>query len=149
MAAGLTDAALPKGNCAVRIMLFVGGPTTEGGGQVVDKELSEPIRSHKVRKFGSAANRAHRCRLTCTVSSSVPKELALSSGVMVFTKPTVASDGSGLLYIGPRSLLIQAPTLHRHKQLGQRMKVSSVSSSNHSDLCSKHDCTHSRMRRTW
>ena len=49
MAAGLTDAALPKGNCAVRIMLFVGGPTTEGGGQVVDKELSEPIRSHKAR----------------------------------------------------------------------------------------------------
>ena len=48
VAAGLTDAALPKGNCAVRIMLFVGGPTTEGGGQVVDKELSEPIRSHKV-----------------------------------------------------------------------------------------------------
>lgn len=49
VAAGLTDAALPKGNCAVRIMLFVGGPTTEGGGQVVDKELSEPIRSHKAR----------------------------------------------------------------------------------------------------
>ena len=50
VAAGLTDAALPKGNCAVRIMLFVGGPTTEGGGQVVDKELSEPIRSHKARR---------------------------------------------------------------------------------------------------
>ena len=56
VAAGLTDAALPKGNCAVRIMLFVGGPTTEGGGQVVDKELSEPIRSHKVRICGSLAN---------------------------------------------------------------------------------------------
>ena len=51
VAAGLTDAALPKGNCAVRIMLFVGGPTSEGGGQVVDKELSEPIRSHKVRSL--------------------------------------------------------------------------------------------------
>jgi len=51
VAAGLTDAALPKGNCAVRIMLFVGGPTTEGGGQVVDKELSEPIRSHKARRL--------------------------------------------------------------------------------------------------
>jgi len=51
VAAGLTDAALPKGNCAVRIMLFVGGPTTEGGGQVVDKELSEPIRSHKARSL--------------------------------------------------------------------------------------------------
>lgn len=28
-------------------MLFVGGPTTEGFGQVVGKELQEPIRSHK------------------------------------------------------------------------------------------------------
>jgi hypothetical protein len=48
VAAGLTDASFAPGTCAVRIMLFVGGPTTEGGGQVVDKELTEPIRSHKV-----------------------------------------------------------------------------------------------------
>ena len=48
MAAGLTDAALVSGKGAVRIMLFVGGPTTEGFGQVVGKELQEPIRSHKV-----------------------------------------------------------------------------------------------------
>ena len=47
MAAGITDAVLPKGSCAVRIMLFVGGPTTEGAGQVVDKELEQSIRSHK------------------------------------------------------------------------------------------------------
>lgn len=48
VAAGLTDAALSGGTGAVRIMLFVGGPTTEGPGQVVAKELLEPIRSHKV-----------------------------------------------------------------------------------------------------
>ena len=48
VAAGLADASLASGQGAVRIMLFVGGPTTEGGGQVVGKELSEPIRSHKV-----------------------------------------------------------------------------------------------------
>lgn len=47
VAAGLTDAALASGKGAVRIMLFVGGPTTEGFGQVVGKELQEPIRSHK------------------------------------------------------------------------------------------------------
>ncbi len=32
-----------------RLLLFVGGPATEGPGRVVEKELSEPIRSHKVR----------------------------------------------------------------------------------------------------
>ncbi len=37
-----------SGKGAVRVMLFVGGPTTEGFGQVVGKELQEPIRSHKV-----------------------------------------------------------------------------------------------------
>ena len=41
-------AALPQGSCAARAMLFVGGPSTEGAGKVVDKELSEPIRSHEV-----------------------------------------------------------------------------------------------------
>lgn len=41
-------AALPQGACAARMMLFVGGPSTEGAGKVVDKELSEPIRSHEV-----------------------------------------------------------------------------------------------------
>ena len=60
MAAGITDAVLPKGNCAVRIMLFVGGPTTEGGGQVVDKELEQPIRSHKV---GPGALNPETCAL--------------------------------------------------------------------------------------
>jgi len=53
VAAGLTDAALSGGTGAVRIMLFVGGPTTEGPGQVVAKELLEPIRSHKVSGCGS------------------------------------------------------------------------------------------------
>jgi protein transport protein SEC23 len=30
-----------------RIMLFVGGPCTEGAGKVINRELSEEIRSHK------------------------------------------------------------------------------------------------------
>ena len=42
-------AALPQGACAARMLLFVGGPSTEGAGKVVDRELSEPIRSHEVR----------------------------------------------------------------------------------------------------
>lgn len=48
VAACLTGAALPAGSCAARVMLFVGGPSTEGAGKVVDRELSEPIRSHEV-----------------------------------------------------------------------------------------------------
>jgi protein transport protein SEC23 len=47
VAAGLTEAAVSGSTGAARIMLFVGGPTTDGPGQVVAKELLEPIRSHK------------------------------------------------------------------------------------------------------
>lgn len=48
VAASLMGAALQQGMCAARLMLFVGGPSTEGAGKVVDKDLSEPIRSHEV-----------------------------------------------------------------------------------------------------
>ena len=48
VAASLMGATLLPGSCAARLMLFVGGPSTEGPGKVVEKELSEPIRSHKV-----------------------------------------------------------------------------------------------------
>ena len=41
-------ACLPPGTGAARLMLFVGGPTTIGPGKVVEKDLQEPIRSHKV-----------------------------------------------------------------------------------------------------
>lgn len=44
IAAGLLETAF-KGNGA-RIMLFAGGPGTEGPGKVVSSELREPIRSH-------------------------------------------------------------------------------------------------------
>jgi len=47
VAAALAAAALPPGSCACRIMLFVGGPSTDGGGAVVGRPLAEPIRSHK------------------------------------------------------------------------------------------------------
>ena len=33
-------------NAGARIMLFAGGPATEGPGMVVSNELKEPIRSH-------------------------------------------------------------------------------------------------------
>jgi protein transport protein SEC23 len=44
VAAALMGGCLPAGSGAGRMMLLVGGPCTEGGGKVVDKELTEPIR---------------------------------------------------------------------------------------------------------
>lgn len=39
---------MPPGNCQVRIMAFVGGPCTDGAGKVVNRELADEMRSHKV-----------------------------------------------------------------------------------------------------
>ena len=44
VAVGLLEASFQ--NAGGRIMLFSGGPATEGPGQVVGPELREPIRSH-------------------------------------------------------------------------------------------------------
>jgi protein transport protein SEC23 len=44
IAIGLLECTYP--NTAARIMLFVGGPCSQGVGQVVDDELKHPIRSH-------------------------------------------------------------------------------------------------------
>lgn len=47
VAEALLSASIPTGICAARIMLFVGGPCTEGAGKVVSQDLTEEIRSHK------------------------------------------------------------------------------------------------------
>lgn len=44
IAVGLLECTYP--NTGARIMLFVGGPCSQGPGQVVNDELKEPIRSH-------------------------------------------------------------------------------------------------------
>ncbi|XP_055373756.1 protein transport protein Sec23A [Condylostylus longicornis] len=44
IAVGLLECTYP--NTAARIMMFVGGPCSQGPGQVVDDELKHPIRSH-------------------------------------------------------------------------------------------------------
>ncbi|KAM7274815.1 hypothetical protein ACFE04_016681 [Oxalis oulophora] len=45
VAASLLGACVP--GSGARIMAFIGGPSTEGSGAIVSKNLSEPIRSHK------------------------------------------------------------------------------------------------------
>uniref|UniRef100_A0A7S3E547 Protein transport protein SEC23 n=1 Tax=Chloropicon laureae TaxID=464258 RepID=A0A7S3E547_9CHLO len=47
VATALAGACLTPGGSATRIMLFVGGPATEGQGSVVQREKTEAIRSHK------------------------------------------------------------------------------------------------------
>jgi protein transport protein SEC23 len=44
VAVGLMETSFP--NAGARIMLYAGGPCTEGPGMVVGTELKEPIRSH-------------------------------------------------------------------------------------------------------
>lgn len=44
VAVGLLETTYP--NTGARVMLFSGGPATEGPGMVVSNELKEPIRSH-------------------------------------------------------------------------------------------------------
>ncbi|GMH38572.1 hypothetical protein BSKO_06456 [Bryopsis sp. KO-2023] len=47
VAAGMMRACLPSSGNTCRLMLFVGGPCTEGPGKVVSRELAEHMRSHK------------------------------------------------------------------------------------------------------
>jgi protein transport protein SEC23 len=44
VAEALMAAAVPPGSCAARIMLFTGGPCTEGSGKIINKDLAEEIR---------------------------------------------------------------------------------------------------------
>lgn len=47
VAEALLGATVQPGTCAARIMLFVGGPCTDGAGKVINRDLTEEIRSHK------------------------------------------------------------------------------------------------------
>ena len=62
VAVGLLETTFP--NTGARIMLFAGGPATEGPGMVVSSELKEPIRSHHDIERDSAKHfkRANKVR---------------------------------------------------------------------------------------
>ena len=68
VAVGLLETTFP--NTGARIMLFAGGPATEGPGMVVGVELREPIRSHhdierdNVKYFKRASKVRERARRT-------------------------------------------------------------------------------------
>lgn len=54
VAVGLLEAAFP--NTGARIMIFCGGPPTEGPGMVVGTELKERLRSHHDIERDNAAH---------------------------------------------------------------------------------------------
>ena len=47
VATAMMGGSLPGGSGSGRLLLMLGGPCTDGAGKVVDKDLTEPIRSHK------------------------------------------------------------------------------------------------------
>lgn len=69
VATSLLGASVPIGNCAARILAFMGGPCTEGAGKVVGRDLAEEIRSHKVCVAVTCAGACVvKCPRTCVES---------------------------------------------------------------------------------
>jgi hypothetical protein len=85
VAVGLLETTYP--NTGARIMLFAGGPATEGPGMVVSNELKEPIRSHHeierdTVKHYKRANKVctlHLCPLLSLILFSVLRRSSRSS----------------------------------------------------------------------
>lgn len=68
---------------AVRIMLLVGGPATEGAGKVVGRELKVPIRQART----AARRTVHMQRCTCALRTSLRQDVSLRQLPHVETEP--------------------------------------------------------------
>ena len=77
VAVGLLETTFP--NTGARIMLFAGGPATEGPGAVVSNELKKPIRSHHDIERDSVEyfKRASKVRSFKTSSDGAQPEIFL------------------------------------------------------------------------
>ena len=71
VAAALAAAALPPGTCAARVLLLVGGPSTDGAGAVVGRPLAEPIRSHKDLAKDAAPHFTKACKHYAALAASL------------------------------------------------------------------------------
>jgi hypothetical protein len=56
VAEALMAASVPPGSCAARIMLFTGGPCTEGMGKIINKDLAEEIRRYSSSGSGGCGS---------------------------------------------------------------------------------------------
>jgi protein transport protein SEC23 len=76
VAVGLMETSFP--NSGARVVLYSGGPCTEGPGMVVGTELKEPIRSHHDierdnAKYYRKASKVHHPSPTRPLTSSITK----------------------------------------------------------------------------
>lgn len=72
VAVGLLETTFP--NTGGRIMLFAGGPATEGPGMVVSNELKEPIRSHHDIERDSVKHFKRASKVSLFESSIIPAD---------------------------------------------------------------------------
>lgn len=89
------QAAFP--NTGARIMLFAGGPATDGPGMVVSPELREPIRSHhdidrdsvkhfkKATRVGLSHPSINHVSLTCSTMNPSPSAHRQMATLSTFT----------------------------------------------------------------
>lgn len=84
VAVGLLESTFP--NTGARIMLFTGGPASEGPGMVVSTELREPIRSHhdidrdNTKYFKRATKVGRTSQEVCTQASLTSASLPVLRG---------------------------------------------------------------------
>jgi protein transport protein SEC23 len=108
VAVGLLETTYP--NTGARIMLFAGGPATEGPGMVVSNELKEPIRSHHdidrdtVKHFKRAIKVMFR-----TIANDLQYLILFSSSMRVWRSapPTMAMQSIFLLDVLIRSACLR------------------------------------------
>lgn len=111
VATALLGASLPIGNCAARILAFVGGPCTEGSGKVVDRELSEELRSHKDLAKDSAQHFRKAKKFYETVASElVHHGHALDVFACALDQIGMAEMKEAILSTG--GMAVQADTFH-------------------------------------
>ena len=100
LAVSLLESAFP--NTGARLMLFVGGPCTVGPGQVVARELAEPMRSHHDLERENASTK-HVKKALKHYAAVAKRVAAAGHTVDIFA---CALDQCGLLEM--RSLAVQS-----------------------------------------
>jgi len=104
VAVGLLETTFP--NTGARIMLFAGGPATEGPGMVVSNELKEPIRSHHDIERDSVKHFKRASKVRSQNVSNHPRSNFPSSFMKAWRNvhPTMATRWTSLLAVSTRSV---------------------------------------------
>ncbi|KAG2111376.1 hypothetical protein BD769DRAFT_1642678 [Suillus cothurnatus] len=95
VAVGLLETTFP--NMGACIMVFMGGPATEGPGMVVSNELKEPIRSHHDIKWDSIKHYKHAVKQSFLHMFNKDDQDFLQMGFNVMFNTTKELKVSGLI----------------------------------------------------